>query len=200
VLVFPLWLYEGGGVELKVVRQTQLGIGAQQPLKSGESAIRKEATPEDIFAYIYAVLYSPMYRKKYAEFLKTDFPRIPLPKDMKQFEVLADLGQKLINLHLLRHVPKPSAKFHGTGPDKVEKRDYRAKEKQLWFNNAQYIEPIESEVWQYQIGGYQVLDKWLKDRVDRSLSDSEKEHYLKIIGAISETFRLQKDIDANVDF
>lgn len=65
-------------------------------------AFGKFASPENIFYYIYAVLYSPKYRKKYAEFLKTDFPRVPFTADKQVFKELAEYGEVLVEMHLLK--------------------------------------------------------------------------------------------------
>ncbi|MBI3397876.1 MAG: N-6 DNA methylase [Deltaproteobacteria bacterium] len=131
---------------------------------------RKTPTSEQIFYYIYAVLYSNTYRIKYAEFLKIDFPRLPFTKDYNLFKKMAEYGEKLVGLHLLRasELDTPAAKFQGKGNDKVEKLKYE--KGKLSINNDQYFEGILPEVWEYRIGGYQVLDKWLKDRKDSALS------------------------------
>ena len=90
---------------------------------------------------------------------------------------------------------KPLAKFEGQGLGEVKKREYNEKEKRLYINENQYFSGIEPQVWNYYIGGYQVLDKWIKDRVGRYLNDDEVEHYLKIISAISKTIDIQREID-----
>lgn len=86
-------------------------------------------------------------------------------------------------------------KFQTGGTDKVEKRQYQEKTGRLYVNDQQYFEGIPKEVWEYHIGGYQVLDKWLKDRKGRRLSLHEVEHYLKVITALKRTIRLQQEID-----
>lgn len=96
--VFPLYLYT-----------KEFGEEKKNPnLKKEEwqkfnDAVGKETTPEDILAYIYAVLHSPSYRERYKEFLKVDFPRIPLPKTAKEFNRLTAIGQQLIDLHLMNN-------------------------------------------------------------------------------------------------
>lgn len=129
-------------------------------------SFKKAPIPEQIFYYIYAVLYSNIYRSRYSEFLKIDFPRIPFTKDFKLFQKISDLGEKLTELHLLKSksLSNPISKFQGDGTGIVEKPEYYEKEKKVFINKEQYFEGIEKEVWEYQIGGYQVCDKWLKDR------------------------------------
>lgn len=156
-----------------------------------------DVPPEEIFYYIYAVLYSNTYRHKYQEFLKIDFPRIPFTKDYKLFQKLAQLGKQLVDLHLLKspELNNPIAKFYGKDSNRVEKRDYNEKERQVYINDSQYFEGIESEVWSYYIGGYQVLDKWLKDRKGRTLSSEDIKHYCKVVTTLKKTIEIQEKID-----
>lgn len=158
---------------------------------------KKTPSPEDIFYYIYAVLYSNTYRTKYAEFLKIDFPRVPFTNDYKLFKKMGEYGEKLVNLHLLKSsdLDAPVAKFQGKGNDKVEKPRYE--KGKLYINNGQYFEGITPEVWEYQIGGYQVCDKWLKDRKGRALSLEEIKHYCKVVTALKKTIEIQSKIDGS---
>ncbi len=159
-------------------------------------AYKKKITPEEIFYYIYAVLYSSAYRKKYNEFLKIDFPKIPFTDDIKLFNKVSKLGKELADLHLLKSKKlenNKSVKFPAVGDNKAEKREY--KDNKIYINDKQYFTGITPEVWNYHIGGYQVLDKWLKDRKDKDLSREEVDHYLKIITALKLTIKFQKEID-----
>ncbi|GEM_PF-1613659 len=152
-------------------------------------------TPEEIFYYIYAVLYSNIYRTKYAEFLKIDFPRVPFTKDYDLFSKMGGYGKRLVDLHLLKsgELDPPVAKFQGKGENKIEKLRYVEKENRVYINQNQYFEGIPKEVWEYQIGGYQVCDKWLKDRKGRPLDDIRT--YCRIATAIQKTIEIQKAID-----
>lgn len=181
--------------------EPQAEYGVKKPNLSSEFVERltreykKSPTPEDIFYYIYGVLYSNIYRTKYAEFLKIDFPRVPFIKDYKLFKKIGEYGEKLVNLHLLKssELDKPVAKFQGKGNDKVEKLKYE--KERLYINKDQYFEGIPQEVWKYQIGGYQVCDKWLKDRKGRPLSLEETTHYCKVVTALKKTIEIQTKID-----
>ena len=154
---------------------------------------------KEIFYYIYAVLYSNTYRTKYAEFLKIDFPRIPFTKNYKLFIQLGKLGKQLADLHLLKSkdLDKIISKFSKEGNNKVEKLKYD--NEKVWINKEQYFSGINKEVWEYQIGGYQICDKWLKDRKERALSLEEVQTYGKIVTALSKTIELQKEIDKLYD-
>jgi len=153
--------------------------------------------PEEIFYYIYAILDSNIYRTKYGEFLKIDFPRIPFTGDYKLFGKMAGYGKKLVDLHLLKtqELNYPAVKYQGKGNDKVEKVNYDSKEGRIYINDTQYFEGIPEKVWQYQIGGYQVLSKWLKDRKKRVLTLDDTKHYCKVAMSLKKTIEVQKTID-----
>ena len=153
---------------------------------------------EDIFDFIYAILHSPGYRKKYKEFLKIDFPRIPYPKDKKSFKKLVKLGTELRLLHLLesQKVNQFITTYPVPGSNKVEKIKFE--DGKVYINKEQYFGKVPVTAWKFYIGGYQPAQKWLKDRKGRDpLSNSDIEHYQKIIVALSETEKIMKEIDKN---
>ncbi len=166
-------------------------------LKALKDTYGRKPTSEQIFQYVYAVLYSPAYRTKYAEFLKTDFPRVPFARDQELFLKVAALGKRVAELHLLKssELDQPIARFQGQGNNKVEKPRYDEKAKRVYINNAQHFEGVEPEVWEYQIGGYQVLDKWLKDRKGRPLNLEDIRHYCRVVTALAKTIEIQAEID-----
>ena len=153
--------------------------------------------PEDIFKYIYAVLHSPTYRTRYAEFLKIDFPRIPLTGSLELFHELSKLGGELVSLHLLES-PKVNqfiTQFTGEGDNSIPKKP-TYKDGAVWINANQRFENVPEAVWNFHVGGYQVCEKWLKDRKGRRLSEDDIAHYQKIVVALNETIRLMQEIDA----
>ena len=157
--------------------------------------------PEDLFAYIYAALYSPVYRERYAEFLKADFPRIPFTKDRDTFLKLATLGQQLIDLHLMRspELDNPISRFCGKGDSAVTKIEYDADRGRVSINPTQYFDGVTPDLWSYQIGGYHVLSKWLKDRKGRFLTSADTIHYSRIVTALARTIAAQLLIDNNLE-
>jgi len=163
-------------------------------------------TPEDVFAYIYAVLHCPSYRERYGEHLKRDFPRIPLPPDAAFFRALAEAGGTLIGLHLLRQRGETPAGFpiasvaeNDRVVEKVEHWPPTAdRPGRVFINEAQYFEDVPSEVWAFQVGGHQVCEKWLKDRKGRRLSHEEITTYCRIVGALRDTLDIMRRIDATV--
>jgi type I restriction-modification system DNA methylase subunit len=157
---------------------------------------KKQPEPEEILYYIYAVLYSNIFREKYAEFLKIDFPRVPFVKSYDLFEKAADLGKKLAQLHLLKssELNYPISKFKGEGDDFViSKPVYKSEEERIYINREKYFDNVTEEVWNYHIGGYQVLAKYLKSRKGRKME--EVRHFCKVITALQKTIELQNEID-----
>ncbi|MEK0189157.1 MAG: N-6 DNA methylase, partial [Oscillatoriales cyanobacterium] len=156
-------------------------------------------TPEAIFYYAYAVFHTPTYRQRYAEFLKIDFPRLPLTSDNEVFTTLAKKGEELVALHLMKSqkLNKVITKYPVSGDNAVTQVTYNESERRVYINKQQYFEGIFPEVWGFKIGGYQVLDKWLKDRkkANRSLSFDEVLHYQRVVVAMKETMQIMAEID-----
>ena len=162
-----------------------------------EESLGEKPSPEDLFDYIYAVLYSPWYRERYKEFLKRDFPHIPYPKDTTTFDKLVLAGKKLREIHLMKDCDKWNARRRfpcmGEGSDTLEYR--RWKNGKIYINETQYFDNVPQAVWKFYIGGYQVADKWLKDRINTDISYNEIVHYQNILYSIEGTIHLMKEID-----
>ncbi|MXZ01924.1 N-6 DNA methylase [Candidatus Poribacteria bacterium] len=211
--VFPLYLYPNPE-ELGILTERSLNFkptfltALSETLDLQQTApfnLPENVSPEDILAYIYAVLYSPTYRERYYDFLKYDFPRIPLPEDIEQFRTLATLGQHLIDSHLLKDGSRlqvantgrgtPSVhRFEGEGDCVVSKPRYE--DGKVWINATQHFTDVSEEVWEYEIGAYQVCEKWLKDRKGEELGRAELQQYRAILMAVAETLRVMAEIDA----
>jgi predicted helicase len=159
--------------------------------------------PEDVFNYMYAVFHSPTYRSRYAEFLKGDFPRLPLTSEPELFRALCDLGAQLVALHLMETSAPAITEFPATGNDTVEVVRYAepsvdGEPARVWINDEQYFEGVTPEVWHFQVGGYQVANKWLKDRQGRKLTYNEKDHYKQVVAALAATINLMAEIDSAI--
>ena len=153
-------------------------------------------TPEEILGYIYAILHAPTYRNRYAEFLRIDFPRVPFPELADDFEKLSKLGWALVQAHLLHELPrKKLADYFGKGDHTVESVRYSAQEKSIWINKTQSFKPVPQDVWDFHIGGYQVLDKYLKSRKGRALSLDEINHVAAIADSLAFTIEQMAKID-----
>lgn len=149
--------------------------------------------PKEILNYIYAILYSPTYRENYKEDLKYDYPRIPFTKDKKIFDRLQKLGGELIDLHLLKKVPQSNAGYPNKGEHKISYSKYNEEEKRLYINEKQYFENVKKEVYNYSIGGYKPIEKYIKAREILNLKDIS--HLIKVIAVIERTIYLQEEID-----
>jgi len=196
--LFPMYRYaiqKGDlfrGAEGGEFREINLNASILRQLKKVHKSKIQE---KDLFYYAYAILYSRPYIAKYSEYLKIDFPRIPITLDSQLFRRIANAGQRLIDLHLLRpkEVANPVAKLKGKGGHSVEKCNHE--ERRVYINEQEYFEGISAEVWGYQIGGYQVCEKWLKDRRGRLLTLEEIKHYCRTVTSISKTIEMQKALD-----
>ena len=162
----------------------------------------RRVTAEAAFCYVYAILYTPSYRSSYAGLLKIDFPRIPFPAEVAVFEATAALGERLVALHLLEspELDSPSARFEGEGDNHVagKKSDgfaYDPDTASIGINATQRFAPIPPALWEYRIGGYQVLEKWLKDRKGRRLSTDDIQTYCRIATALAKTIEIQAELD-----
>ena len=152
-------------------------------------------SPEAILGYIYAVLHSPTYRYKYAEFLKRDFPRIPFVDDPKLFQKLSELGWELVQAHLQKNIPTVLKVNVSKNDNPVERPTYDSRIQRLYVNKNIYFEPVPEDVWNFHIGGYQVLDKYLKSRKGRILSLDEKENIINIVKVLRFTIDQMMKID-----
>ncbi|WP_158817937.1 type ISP restriction/modification enzyme [Methylocapsa sp. S129] len=153
-------------------------------------------TPEEIFGYIYAALYAPTYRTRYAEFLRTDFPRIPFSETKEAFETLSKLGWTLVQAHILGDFPRQGlAAYHGKGNHTVEAVRYAPAEEAVWINKAQFFKPVPQAVWNFHIGGYQVIEKYLKSRRGRILSLDEITHISAVADSLAFTIQQVAKID-----
>lgn len=209
--VFPLYLMGDSDA-----RQTELSENGIRPnlnpnvllswakklgvKPKGDFGLPSGLMPEDIFHYAYAVLHSPGYRNRYAEFLKIDFPRLPLTGNLELFRALAHLGGELVALHLLES-PKVNdfiTHFVGEGDNSIPKKP-TYQDGAVWINANQRFEGVPEAVWKFHIGGYQVCEKWLKDRKGRTLSADDIAHYQRVVVALNETIRLTAEIDRVIE-
>ena len=214
--VFPLYLYPTDKLTLL---QTESTIGAddRRPnldkkfiqefaeklnlefISDGKGDRQTTFAPEDIFNYIYAIFHSPTYRDRYAEFLKIDFPRVPLTSQPQLFWQLANLGDELVQIHLMKTKLEENVGFPVVGDNIIEKVSYTEptteQNGRVYINKTQYIDNVPPEVYNFYIGGYQVCNKWLKDRKSREFTDDDFEHYAQIVAILQRTIELMTEID-----
>lgn len=205
-----------GSGELYDVKPEELLLDKTKLNERGDLA--KSFGPRDLFDWIYGVLHSPGYRARYAEFLKSDFPRIPAPGSRELFAALVPLGAELVALHLLKTDEAsvlqdpaqfdPAITFNGTGEARVERGFPRYENGKVMINATRWFEDVPKETWGFHVGGYQVCEKWHKDRAARGgkkprpgriLTDADLLHYRRVVVALTETRRIMAEIDHVID-
>lgn len=184
---FPLWLFSDDGQRENLSPEFRAFLDARY---------EHHYTPEEVLGYVYGVLYSPAYRIRYFQFLKGNFPRIPFPENAADFETLSRLGWSLVASHLLRDVPATKlAQYYGKGDHLVEAVRYAPAEEAVWINKTQCFKPVPEAVWNFHIGGYQVLEKYLKSRKGRPLSLDEINHMAAVADSLAFTSAQMAKID-----
>lgn len=205
--VFPLYLYSENNEQPSLERTStrtpnlnteivsQIAEKLRLNFTNEKETIKGTFAPIDLLDYIYAVLHSPNYREKYKEFLKTDFPKIPYPKNVETFWNLVKLGGEIREIHLLESptVEKYITQYPVDGNNTVDKIKYN--ETNVYINETQYFANVPEAAWNFCIGGYQPAQKWLKDRKGRKLEFDDIQHYQKIIVALMETDKLMSEIN-----
>ncbi|QDY57318.1 hypothetical protein CV726_01245 [Helicobacter pylori] len=167
--------------------------------------------PLEVLGYIYALLYSPNYRKRYEDFLKADYPKILFTNNKDLFRALSLLGIELIGLHVLNKESlnhsfeklkdatigescySPSNKLteaHDRNPI-IKKPSYNEPEQRLYINSSTYFRGVSKEIHDYMIGGYCVLDKYLTSHKNESC---DFDHVRNIIKVIARTIEIQKTL------
>lgn len=201
--VFPLYLYQADSAS-KVEKAGDDHRPDEVRAENIDSDFRRwldekysnHFSPEEIMGYIYAVIYANAYRQSFVEFLRRDFPRIPFPETKKDFDALSQLGQALVEAHLLRKLkPGKLGVYHGTGGHEVEAPRYSSQEEAIWISKTRCFKPVPGPVWNFHIGGYQVLDKYLKSRKGRKLTLDEADHVTAVANVLAFTIEQMKAID-----
>ncbi len=152
--------------------------------------------PEQLFYYVYAILHSNQYRERFAQYLRMDFPRIPFTESYELFSQLAGYGKELADIHLLKspRLSPPLARYQGSGSnDMVEFIKHDEHKGTVQINDDKHFEGITPDLWNYHIGGYQVLQKYLKDRKGKSLANPI--HYCLMVTALALTIDIQARTD-----
>lgn len=195
----PLYLYADTAIIEQVCLEKKRSNLSQSFLNDITDRLSYTPAPEAIFYYIYAIFHSPTYRNRYAEFLKIDFPRVPLTCNDALFRQLAIYGEQLVALHLMKSpkLDRPITEFADQGGNAIVDPAHPK------YNNGSVIinkkgdrfVNVPEPVWNFYVGGYQVCAKWLKDRKGRTLTQEDILHYQRIIVALQETMRLMQQID-----
>ena len=211
--LFPLYTYptqeqenldlaREPNLDTKLVKAVGSSLGLEfVPYGSGD--LRESFGPEDVLHYIYAVLNSPEYRRRYADFLKSDFPRVPMTSERSLFAGLAGLGKRLVSLHLMESDDEEAPAYPITGDNRVGKVRYAQPADptpgRVFINHTQYFEGVTPETWGLTVGSYRPAESWLKDRKGRILSYEDITHYRRICAALAEAPRVMARIDEAIE-
>lgn len=162
-------------------------------------------TPIEVFDYVYGILHDPVYCEKYEQYLCRDFPRVPVINEPEEertdgtFFVSEDLyreyvvtGERLRKLHLMQIKVPAELMLDPNTPDDMEIGAVKYKNGVLQLNANKHITGISQDVWQYQIGGHQVLDKWFKEHKGETLTIDSFTHIENVVGLLAETINLRE--------
>jgi type I restriction-modification system DNA methylase subunit len=232
--IFPLYQFDAGVprsnlsplLTARLAKLTGLRLDEGPDASTGRTLRERgdlKATfgARDAFDWIYAVLHSPTYRERYADLLKSDFARVPLPSNGALFAALIPLGARLVALHLLDAEVLPDllgdpkvrfvsnggvARLGRLGDDKEVRRDVSGR---VYLNAKNWFTTVPQVAWDHWIGGYQPAQKWLKDRsqtgsgaklkTGRLLTDDDILHYRRMVVALEETPKVMAEIDKVID-
>ncbi|WP_305865030.1 type ISP restriction/modification enzyme [Helicobacter pylori] len=159
--------------------------------------------PLEVLGYIYALLYSPNYRKRYEDFLKADYPKILFTNNKDLFRALSLLGIELIGLHVLNKESLNHSfeklkdatigeSCYKEAHDRIIKKPlHNEPEQRLYINHSAYFRGVSKEIHDYMIGGYGVLDKYLKSHKNEPCNF---DHVSNIIKVIARTIEIQKTL------
>ncbi|RVY74728.1 DNA methyltransferase [Helicobacter pylori] len=159
--------------------------------------------PLEVLGYIYALLYSPNYRKRYEDFLKADYPKILFTNNKDLFRALSLLGIELIGLHVLNQESLNHSfeklkdatvgeSYYKEAHDRIIKKpSHNESEQRLYINHSAYFKGVSEEIYHYMIGGYGVLEKYLKSHKNEPC---DFDHVSNIIKVIARTIEIQKTL------
>ena len=197
--VVPIWAYAGttplfdGQPDTPTSTISEAFLAALQ-----ERTIAARHSPDQIAAWIYGVLYSSTFRKRYADFLRRDFPRVPLPRNALVFADVSRIGAELMAVHTMTAKVDRITRFEIPGSNVVSSVRWSAttgRSGRVYINDHQFFDGVSLDVWETIIGGYRVAEKWLKDRKGRQLSFEDVMHYHEVVAALARTLELQAELD-----
>lgn len=166
-------------------------------------------SPIEVFDYVYGILHDPAYCEKYEQYLCRDFPRVPIinePKNMRDkdsfhvseemYHAYVSAGERLRKLHLMQVKVPAELEIAPNTPDHMEIETIKYKNGVLQLNENKCMIGIPEDVWNYQIGGHQVLDKWFKEHKGETLSIDSFTHIENVVGLLRETIAIQEQLRA----
>ena len=184
---FPLYIYKG---------ETRSDNIKPEFIEKLSKKYERIISPKDLFSYIYGILNSSRYRNKYEKELQRDFPRIWFPATHDEFEKISDQGRKMLDLHTMKTKVSGMLGYPMSGENRIRKIEYS--DGSIHINDTQSFVGCPQEIWNFSIGSYRVLEKWLKGRKGRTLTSADVETFSKIATIINETLKIQEELDSFV--
>lgn len=167
--------------------------------------LSEKPSPIEVFDYVYGILHDPIYSKQYEQYLCRDFPRVPIINDNsiknddgaffvseKLFNEYVVVGSKLRKLHLMNNKSQADLSIEPNSQENMVIEDIKYKKGILHINKNKQITGISEEVWNYNIGGYKVLEKWFKEHKGDLLTIDNFTLIENIVGLLNETIKLQE--------
>jgi hypothetical protein len=170
----PLYLYEKPGSD-----ERSANIDPHE-LERLTTHITRDPTPEEVLAYCYGTLCDPSYISKYEDFLKQNFPVVPVPKSDEQFDYFTAVGQELIDVQLFRTGLETQTTFP-VGGDNVVLSKATLEDGRVWINKLQYFDGVPPEAWSFNIGGYQPASLWIRNRKGSELTALQMQHFQRLL-------------------
>ena len=156
--------------------------------------LSEQPSPIAVFDYCYGVLYDPAYRETYGEYLKRDFPRVPLPANDAVFRTYAQAGERLRRLHLMQEKAPLNLSLTPSTAVNLEIGKVKYTDGVVNINSNTQIAGIPPEVWAYRIGGYQVLDKWFNSHRGEKLTLKKFTYIANVSGLLAQTGQVQEEL------
>ncbi len=221
---FPLWIYSDAKKRVLAKR----GVGGRQSsvaskggrapnidpsrffVSPASDAPASDAAAETAFFYAAAVLHSKEYRKRYSDLLSRGFPRIPKARSLALAQELAALGRRLPDFYDLSATELNDSKslsglkLTGSGDGVVRRAEFDESHGCVWINEGQRLSPISAAQWEFSIGDYPAIQRWLVGgravtRKGRALSSKDLDHLSKMLPAIDALSALPADVDAAIE-
>lgn len=73
----------------------------------------------------------------------------------------------------------------------IQKPLYKEQDKRLFVNDSLYFYEVSKAVWEYKIGGYQVLDKYLQSHKGEEI---DYKHFQKVIQTLHKSLEIEAQI------
>jgi predicted helicase len=184
--------------ELHTLIQRRIGLNV---IDAAEGDRRTTVGALDVLGYIYAVVNSTYYRERIADLVAEDYPRVPFTSDRERFQHLSQLGTELIRYHTDPSAAGPISIYPIAGTDLVvrERWEGQGDMGSIWINPTQYFAEVPRSVWEYRIGGWQVVQEWLKRRRGKILNPDQILRFQYIMGALAQSVDVIERIDEYVD-